>query len=126
MSPTADAVWRSWSLDARVIFPLLVTAAIYCRGWLVLHRRDPSRWTLAKLAAFCGGLVAIFLALASPIETFSGLFLQVHMMQHLLLMMAAPPLIWLGAPFFPLLRGCPGPVRRYWIGPMCRWRWLRR
>ena len=36
--------------------------------------------------------------------------LQVHMLQHLLLMMVAPPLVWLGWPLFPLVRGLPEPV----------------
>ena len=47
-------------------------------------------------AAFVGGLAAFYLALASPIEPFASLLLQVHMLQHLLLMMVAPPLLWLG------------------------------
>ena len=55
--------------------------------------------------------MAIFLALASPIEPFAALLLQVHMVQHLLLMMVAPPLLWLGAPLLPLLRGLPEPIR---------------
>ena len=40
------------------------------------------------------------------------------MVQHLLLMMAAPPLLWLGAPLFPLLRGLPQPIRTYWVAPL--------
>jgi cytochrome c oxidase assembly factor CtaG len=40
------------------------------------------------------------------------------MVQHLLLMMVAPPLLWLGAPLFPLLRGFPRPVRIYWFVPL--------
>ncbi len=42
------------------------------------------------------------------------------MLQHLLLMMAAPPLLWLGAPLLPLLRGLPQPVRTYWVAPLLR------
>src|SRR5262249_28347160 len=72
------------------------------------------------IAAFLGGLVALFLALASPIEPFSSLLLQVHMLQHLLLMMAAPPLLWLGRPMLPLLCGLPEPVRAYWVAPLFR------
>ena len=83
----------------------------------MLRRRDPCRWHGGRLAAFLGGLAAIYLALASPIEPFADLLLQVHMVQHLLLMMAAPPLLWLGAPLFPLLRGLPRPVRIFWVAP---------
>jgi cytochrome c oxidase assembly factor CtaG len=76
------------------------------------------RWHDGRPAAFLGGLAAIYLALASPIEPFSALLLQVHMLQHLLLMMVAPPLLWLGAPLFPLLRGLPRPIRVYWAAPL--------
>ena len=58
--------------------------------------------------------------LASPIEPFAALLLQVHMLQHLLLMMVAPPLLWLGTPLFPLFRGLPQPVRTYWVAPLLR------
>src|SRR5262249_32271743 len=76
------------------------------------------RWHGGHLAAFLGGLAVIYLALASPLEPFAALLLQVHMVQHLLLMMVAPPLLWLGVPLFPLLRGLPRPVRVYWVAPL--------
>ena len=111
MSPTLDACLRSWPFAPWLLAALLLTAGVYLRGWLVLRRRDPRRWHGGQPAAFLGGLAAIFLALASPVEPFADLLLQVHMVQHLLLMMVAPPLLWLGAPLFPLLRGLPRAVR---------------
>jgi cytochrome c oxidase assembly factor CtaG/polyferredoxin len=126
MSPTLDAFLRSWPSDPWILISLLLTGGIYLRGWIDLHRRDSRRWTGGKAVAFLGGLVAIGLALASPIEPFAALFLQVHMVQHVLLMMVAPPLLWLGAPFFPLLRGLPEPIRTYWIAPLVRSRGVRR
>jgi cytochrome c oxidase assembly factor CtaG len=118
VSPTLDACLRSWAFDPRLLGALLVTAGVYLRGGLALRRRDPRRWHSGRLAAFLGGLAAIYLALASPIEPFADLLLQVHMVQHLLLMMVAPPLLWLGAPLFPLLRGLPRPVRVFWVAPL--------
>ena len=118
MSPALSACLRSWPFDPWLLAGLLFTAGVYLRGWLVLRRRDPARWHSGRPAAFLGGLAAIYLALASPLEPFAGLLLQVHMVQHLLLMMAAPPLLWLGAPLFPLLRGLPRPVRIRWIAPL--------
>ena len=117
MSPTLDACLRSWPFDPWLLAALLLTAGVYLRGWLVLRRRDPRRWHGGRPAAFLGGLAAIDLALASPVEPFADLLLQVHMVQHLLLMMAAPPLLWLGAPLFPLLRGLPRPVCIFWVAP---------
>jgi cytochrome c oxidase assembly factor CtaG/ferredoxin len=84
------------------------------------------RWHGGHVVAFHGGLAAIYLALASPIEPFAALLLQVHMVQHLLLMMVAPPLLWLGAPLFPMLRGLPRSVRVFWVAPLLSSPFLRR
>ena len=48
------------------------------------------------------------------------------MLQHVLLTMAAPPLLWLGAPLFPLLRGLPQPIRAVWVATLLRSKTLRR
>jgi cytochrome c oxidase assembly factor CtaG len=131
VSPTLDAALRSWPFDSWLLAALLLTAAVYLRGWLLLRRRyvadsrsesGSTRGASAPHygypAAFLGGLAAIYLALASPIEPFADLLLQVHMVQHLLLMMVAPPLLWLGAPLFPMLRGLSRPVRVFWVAPL--------
>src|ERR1019366_7008496 len=94
VNPIFDACLRSWPWDPWLLAVLALTGAVYLRGWYFLHRRDRQRWHAGKLAAFLSGLSAIFIALASPIEPFSYFFLQVHMLQHLLLMMAAPALLW--------------------------------
>lgn len=98
-----------------------MTAGVYLRGWFRLRRQQGG-----PLAAFLGGLTVIYLALASPLEPFADLLLQVHMLQHLLLMMVAPPLVWLGEPLLPLLRGLPRPVRIFWVAPVLSSPALRR
>jgi cytochrome c oxidase assembly factor CtaG len=107
MNPLLEALVRSWPFDPWLAVLLLLTAVIYLRGWLMLRRRSPQHWHVGQLVAFLGGLATIYLALASPIEPFASLLLQVHMLQHLLLIMAAPAFIWLGAPLVPILRGLP-------------------
>ncbi len=126
MTPVLDAVLRSWPFEPWLTVGLVATALVYLRGWRIYHRRDPERWGFERLAAFLGGLAAIFVALASPLEPFTSLLLSAHMVQHLLLVMVAPPLIWLGAPLLPMIRGLPEPVRTYWIAPLFRVPWLRR
>jgi cytochrome c oxidase assembly factor CtaG/ferredoxin len=126
VSPTFHAFLRSWPFEPWVVASLLVTAGVYLRGWLALHRRDERRWPWRQPVAFGAGLTALFLALASPIEPFTSLLLQVHMLQHVLLMMIAPPLLWLGAPVFPVLLGLPRPIRKYWVAPLVRSPSLRR
>lgn len=120
MSPEFDAFLRSWPFMPWPTTAMLLTAGIYLRGWLRLRRHNPQRWHSGRAIAFLGGISAVFLALASPIEPFASLLLQLHMLQHLLLMMVAPPLLWLGWPLLPLVRGLPKPIRVYWIAPLLR------
>jgi len=61
---------------------------------------------------FYAGLLTIFLAVATPIETLSKQLLWVHMIQHLLLMGVAAPLIVLGAPWMSLWRPLPLRLRK--------------
>jgi len=91
---------------------LLAAAAVYTRGWWVLSSRMPARFGTGRLAAFLGGLAVIAVALASPLDTLAGGRLSAHMVQHQLLMMLAPPLLWLGAPIAPILVALPRLIRR--------------
>lgn len=119
MDPTFDAFLASWPFDPWVLVPLFFTAAIYLRGWNDLRQRS-RRFGTTHLYYFLGGIAALLAALASPIEPFASLLLQFHMLQHLLLMIVAPPLLWLGAPLLPLLRGLPEPIRLHWFAPLFR------
>ncbi len=114
-------LFDSWPVDPWVAGPLALTVGIYLRGWLRLHARVPQRFGAGHLAAFFGGLTAIAVALESPLHALGAQLLQAHMVQHLLLMMVAPPLIWLGAPLLPMLQGLPRGIRRTWVGPFVGW-----
>jgi putative membrane protein len=86
---------------------LVLTGLVYLKGWLSLRstRAEPtSAW---RAVSFLLGLFLIWAAAASPIAVLDHELLTVHMAQHLLLMTLAPPLIWLAAPFGPLLHGLP-------------------
>jgi cytochrome c oxidase assembly factor CtaG len=82
-------------------------------GWRQLHRRLPRRFAAWRLIAFQSGLLALFFSLASPLHELAERLLQFHMIQHLLLMMVVPPLLLLGAPVLPLLRGLPRPILQH-------------
>src|SRR5262245_17308821 len=118
MNSLLVALLRSWPWAPWLALGLGLAAVIYLRGWSVLRQRSPQEWHAGQLIAFLSGLATIYLALASPIEPFASLLLQVHMLQHLLLMMAAPALIWLGAPVVPMLRGVPAAILAGTIGPL--------
>lgn len=116
----------SWTFSPGVILVLLLTLILYWRGWRILRRTVPTRLPAWRFFAFLGGLIALWIAIASPLDAFSGFLLSAHMVQHLLLLSVAPPLILLGAPLLPLLRGLPGKIARDGLGPFLVWPGLRR
>ena len=67
--------------------------------------------------AFYAALVTIVVALDSPIDTAAGRLFWVHMVQHVLLMMVAAPLLVLAAPWTPMWKGLsPGARRSLAVG----------
>jgi len=78
------------------------------------------RWPLWRTALFFLGLAALLAALASPIDVYASLSFTVHMVQHMLLTVVAAPLLMLGAPIRPLLRGLPAVVRTGVVRPLAR------
>ncbi len=126
MSPLADAVLRSWSVSPWLVALLLFTMAIYLRGWRDLQSQMPARFPRWRAVAFAAGLATLFLAIASPLDAFAFLLLPVHMAQHVLLIAVAPPLLLLGSPTHPLLRGLPADAAKSALGPFLAWPALRR
>ncbi len=99
---------------------LALTASVYVAGWLRLRSlRVISGW---RAGSFLAGLLSIWTAVASPLAALDEQLLTIHMAQHLLLMTIAPPLILLGAPVMPLLRGLPRNVVKRTVSRVCHWR----
>jgi cytochrome c oxidase assembly factor CtaG len=111
MTPDAQAILQSWSAPISANVSLCLAALVYTTGWLRLHTALPNLISTWRLAAFFAGIVSLWIAIGSPLEAFDDVSLSVHMVQHLLLMAVAPPLILLGAPTLPLLRGLPRMIR---------------
>ncbi|HTT17489.1 MAG TPA: cytochrome c oxidase assembly protein [Candidatus Sulfotelmatobacter sp.] len=129
MITDTQALLQSWSAPIGVNVFLSLAALVYARGWFRLHSAVPKLLPAWRLAAFLAGVVSVWIAIGSPVEAFDDVSLTVHMVQHLLLMSVAPPLILLGAPALPLLRGLPQSIAREVAGPFLRWRlvkWLGR
>jgi cytochrome c oxidase assembly factor CtaG len=116
-----QAILASWSFPPWVTALNLLAGLLYVRGWLALRRVVPSRFPTWRLLSFLGGIAALQIALASPIDAFDSFFLTDHMSQHMILMMVVPPLVLLGNPMIPLLRGLPRPFARRVLGPAFRW-----
>jgi putative membrane protein len=129
MSPEAQAVLQSWSSPIWINVTLGLTALLYTRGWLIIRSLLPALIPVWRLASFLFGMLSLWVAIASPLEAFDDVSLSAHMAQHLLLMAVAPPLLLLGVPSVPLLRGLPRWIVRCAVGPFLRWvpvKWLGR
>ena len=116
----------SWALEPGPCLLLGCAAAVYIRGWLRIRTLYRSEHDFPRLFAYLAGLGAVFIATQSPLDSFDYLYLSAHMTQHLLLMMSAPPLILLGRPTIPLLRGLPKKFVKEGLAPFLHWELLKR
>jgi putative membrane protein len=121
MTSKTQAVLESWSAPIGVNLSLCLAALVYTIGWLRLRLVFPNLISSWRLAAYLAGILSLWIAIGSPLEAFDDVSLSVHMVQHLLLMAVAPPLILLGAPTLPLLRGLPRFIIRKIAGKFFRW-----
>ncbi|HMD09038.1 MAG TPA: cytochrome c oxidase assembly protein [Candidatus Acidoferrum sp.] len=120
MSPEAQSVLQTWSNPTWINVTLVLTAVVYTRGWLSIRRLLPALIPVWRLAAFLAGLLSLWIAIGSPLSAFDDVSLSAHMVQHLLLMAVAPPLLLLGAPSIPFLRGLPQWIVTGAVGPFLR------
>ncbi|MGI8658941.1 MAG: cytochrome c oxidase assembly protein [Candidatus Limnocylindria bacterium] len=112
-APAFPAVLFAWSPDPLAIIGLVAVAGAY--RWAVARVRRAHRATphpAYRSWLFGAGLVAIGIALLSPIEAYEGTLFSVHMVQHMLLELVAAPLLLAGAPITLTLRVASPGVRR--------------
>ncbi len=123
-TPVFGELLRTWSVPVIPLIGLLLVLGLYLRGWMLVRQTRERELPAWRAASFVGGLVALWIALASPIDALDDYLLTAHMIQHFILMSIAPPLIALGAPVVPLLRGLPrGVVVAF--RPLFQADWLR-
>jgi putative membrane protein len=115
--PAPHDLWGAWNLDPVLLGGLLLAAWAFWRGQTSGPRRPVDSW---RARCFSGALVALGLALLSPLDALSGSLASAHMVQHLLLLLVAAPLLALSAPSSAILRGSPLALRR------ASGRWRRR
>jgi putative membrane protein len=92
--------WSSFSIHPSTVIGIAALAAIYV--WRAKARRSESRDSglrASNATAFGAGLLLLFLSLNGPLHDLSDDYLfSAHMVQHLLLTLAIPPLLLVGTP----------------------------
>jgi putative membrane protein len=120
MPPSVQITLESWSCPVGLTFAVVLAGFLYLRGWLHLHSASVNAFPPWRAGSFFLGLFLIWLAVGSPLAAFDEELLTVHMVQHLLLMTVAPPLILVGAPVMPLLHALPRKFLQSILGPLFR------
>jgi putative copper resistance protein D len=115
----AGTAITAWSLEVHIWLPIVLLALAYGAGVRAVARAHPANPVPRRRAmAWYGGLLALFVALQSPIATYDTTLFSVHMIQHLLLTMVVAPLLVLGAPITLLLRVVSPSARKDMVLPI--------
>lgn len=125
---TAHLGVGDWTWEPTVLLGLAALAAVYVLAWRrgrLSAGDDVSAWfgsPRTRLWFFAAGVAVGFVALCSPIDTGGDRYLfSLHMVQHLVLMMVAPPLCLLGIAGLLPRRGPPGWAARIWAWLVHPW-----
>lgn len=125
-APTLTTLATAWTLDPLPWLGMLIAAAAYLLALRRVNRAHPRspfpRW---RAACWLAGVALIGIALVSAVDAYADDLLTVHMLQHLLLALVAPPLLALGAPITLALRAASPRFRRRWLLPILHARLTR-
>jgi putative membrane protein len=119
---TPETIWQSWNFDALVLLNLATLGWLYAVGYWRLRERDSGLRVLTGFhaAALFVSLAVIAFALLSPLDALSEQLGSAHMVQHMLLMVVAAPLLIAARPQVVLSWGLPRRWRTL-VGRTLRW-----
>jgi cytochrome c oxidase assembly factor CtaG len=108
-----DRAWLgAWDPDPLLGISLVVAALLYARGSATMRSRrtgpSPER---KREIAFYAGLVVVALAVMSPLHALAETLLSAHMVQHVVLIVVAAPLLAYARPGLPIMLGLPAPLQ---------------
>jgi len=118
----------AWALTASSVAILALAGALYARGVREVWRRAGAGMVVGRwqARAYAVALVALAVALVSPLDALSAALFSAHMVQHLLLVLVAAPLLVIAEPLVPLLWALPRRWRRGLGRAWQRHHWLAR
>jgi cytochrome c oxidase assembly factor CtaG len=109
-----SAVVTQWQFAPIVTASVAIAAGLYGWGAVRVGRRHPTRpWPAWRTAMFGGGLAVVVIATQSGIGVYDDLLFWDHMVQHLMLIMVAPPLLIAGQPITLLLHASRNPLHTW-------------
>ena len=109
-----QAVLTRWEFAPAVTAAVIVAGALYLWGARRVARRHPARpWPWWRTSLFLAGLAVVVLATQSGIGAYDEVLFWDHMIQHLMLIMIAPPLLVAGQPFTLLLHASRNPLHTW-------------
>ena len=106
--------WLAWNAAPDAVTCLATSFIWYGLGVWRLTREAPVNRVLTRLriVGYCVGLGVLAVALLSPVDTIGDELFWLHMVQHLLLTLVAPPLLVWSRPAVIFMWAFPRPVRR--------------
>jgi cytochrome c oxidase assembly factor CtaG len=119
----ADA--NGWPFPPYMLLGCLLVEALYLRGWRIIIKGirakeggssfsspDSRRIWFWRGTSLVGATFVFLFATSALVDTLSGWFLWIHMIQHLLFLTVIPPMLLASAPLLPLWLGLPRWSRR--------------
>jgi cytochrome c oxidase assembly factor CtaG len=111
----------TWTFDPALGVPLAMATVLYSWGaWTVSARHPDSPWPGRSTVFFQSGVALLWVSLMGPIGAYDDTFFWAHMLQHMVVIMVAAPLLLLGAPILLILRVSSPRFRRRWVVPVLR------
>jgi cytochrome c oxidase assembly factor CtaG len=120
-------LWSQWNGDPWLLASLALPSLLYAAGVRRLWANAGSGRAVSRrqVGAFAAGVATLIVALVSPLDAASDQLQSAHMIQHMLLMMVAAPLLMIGAPGYVVLWALPRPWRSRALPALRRWRGWR-
>jgi cytochrome c oxidase assembly factor CtaG len=109
-----QTVFTVWQFAPIVTSAVVILAGLYLWGVRRVARRHPARpWPAWRTGMFLGGLAVVVLATESGIGAYDDMLFWDHMVQHLMLIMVAPPLLIFGQPITLLMHASRNPLHTW-------------
>ncbi len=124
--PDLPTIVFGWSFDPLIWLPAIVALVLWRAGLLAVNRGHPEHPVARRRTVYwVAGVLVVVFALDSGFAQYDTTLFSMHMVQHLLLTLIAPPLLLLAGPITLLLQASSSETRRRWVLPVLHARVVR-